>query len=70
MTKKVEKQNKLKVQRKHCQIFEKLEFLKITAQAFEAGDLPNIFVRFWGFWGSFSYKTFRIKKRLLLTGYI
>ena len=49
MTKKVEKQNKLKVQRKHCQIFEKLEFLKIAAQAFEAGDLPNIFVTFWGF---------------------
>ena len=49
MTKKVEKQNKLKVQRKHCQIFEKLEFLKIAAQEFEAGDLPNIFVTFWGF---------------------
>ena len=58
MTKKVEKQNKLKVQRKHCQIFEKLEFLKITAQAFEAGDLPNIFVRFWVFEAHFLIKLF------------
>ena len=28
---------------------EKLVFTKITAQAFEAGNFLNIFLRFWGF---------------------
>ena len=28
---------------------EKSAFLKIAAQAFEAGDFLNIFLRFWGF---------------------
>ena len=38
-------------------------FLKIATQAFEARDFFNIFLRFWGFWGSFSYKKFSYKKR-------
>ena len=41
---------------------EKSAFLKIAAQAFEAGDFLNIFFRFLGFWGSFSYKNFSLKK--------
>ena len=35
---------------------EKLAFLKIAAQVFEAEDFFNIFLRFLGFRGSFSYK--------------
>ena len=35
---------------------EKSAFLKISAQAFEAGDFLNIFLRFLDIWGSFSYK--------------
>ena len=27
----------------------KLAILKIAAQAFEAGDFPKIFLKFWGF---------------------
>ena len=37
-------------------------FLKIAAHAFEDEDFLNIFLRFWGFWGSFSYKNFSHKK--------
>ena len=37
----------------------------IEAQAFEAGDFLNIFLRFWVFWGSFSFKTFSDKKTLM-----
>ena len=33
----------------------------MSAQAFEAGDLLNIFLRFLGFWGSFSDKKFSYK---------
>ena len=40
-------------------------FLKIEAQAFEAGDFLNIFLRFWGFWSSFSYKNCSYKKNVL-----
>ena len=37
-----------------------------TAQAFEARrDCLNIFLRFLGFWGSFSHKTFSYKKKLV-----
>ena len=35
---------------------QKSAFLKISAQVFEAGDFLNIFLRFSGFSGSFSYK--------------
>ena len=35
---------------------EKFMFLKIAAQTFEAGDFLNIFLRFWCFWVSFSYR--------------
>ena len=35
-------------------------FLKIAAQAFEAGDFLNIFFRPLGFWGSFSDIKFTI----------
>ena len=38
-------------------------FAKIAVQAFEAGDFLNIFLRFWGFLGSFSYKNFSHKKK-------
>ena len=41
-------------------------FLKIAAQAFAAGDSLNIFLRFLGFWGSFSYKIFSYKKACML----
>ena len=34
----------------------KTSILRIAAEAFEAGDFLNHFLRFWGFWGSFSYK--------------
>ena len=43
---------------------EKSVFLKIAAQASEAGDFLNIFLRFLGFWGSFSYQMFVIKKNV------
>ena len=35
----------------------------MTAQAFETGDCFNIFLKFWGFWGSFSVKDFSYKKK-------
>ena len=38
-------------------------FAKIAVELFEAGDFLNIFLRFWGFWGSFSYKNFSYKKK-------
>ena len=34
----------------------KISVFKIAAQAFESGDFLNIFLRFLGFWGSFSNK--------------
>ena len=37
-------------------------FAKIAAQAFEAGDFLNIFLRFWGFEVHFLVKIFLIKK--------
>ena len=40
-------------------------FLKIVAQAFEAGYSLKILLRFSGFWGSFSYKKFSYKKKRL-----
>ena len=43
---------------------EKSGFQKIAAQAFKAEDFLNIFLRFWGFWGSFSYKNFLMKRRV------
>ena len=42
---------------------EKSAFLKIATQVFEAGNFVNIVLRFWGFWGSFSYKSLSYKKR-------
>ena len=39
-------------------------FLKITAQAFEAGDFLNIFLKFGGFRSSFSYKKSSYKKNM------
>ena len=41
----------------------KISVLKIVARAFEAGDFLNIFLRFLGFWGSFSYKKFFLWKK-------
>ena len=38
-------------------------FLEITASTFEAGNFLNIFLWFWDFWGSFSYKKFLIEKK-------
>ena len=43
-------------------IKEKSAFLKIASQAFQTGDFLNIFIRFWGFWGSLFIKIFLIKK--------
>ena len=37
-------------------------FSKIRALAFEFGDFLNIFLKFWGFGGSFSYKNISYKK--------
>ena len=37
-------------------------FLNIAAQALDTADFLNVFLRFWGFWGSFSYKNFSYKK--------
>ena len=42
-------------------------FLKISAQSSEAGDFLNIFLRFFAFWGSFSYKNFSYKKKTCTT---
>ena len=42
-------------------------FLQIAAQAFEAGDFLNIFLRFWGFSGSFSYNHFSYKEHVQFT---
>ena len=42
---------------------EKSAFLTIAAQAFVAGDFLNIFLRFGGFRGSFSYKNFSYSKK-------
>ena len=39
-------------------------FLKTEGQAFEAGDFLNIFLRFSGFHGSFSYKNFSYTKNV------
>ena len=43
----------------NCVTFKELKnqsaFLKIVDQAFEAGDFLNIFLKFRGFWGSFSH---------------
>ena len=44
-------------------------FLEISAEAFEAGDFLNIFLRFLGFWGSFYYKIFLIKKCVVCNQY-
>ena len=42
---------------------EKSAFLKIAAQASEGGDFLNIFVRVWGFSGSFFFiEIFLLKK--------
>ena len=41
----------------------------IEAQAFEAGDFLIIFLRFWVFWGSFSFKTFSDKKTLMMVSF-
>ena len=43
---------------------EKSAFKKIATQAFEAGDFLNIFLRFSGFWGSFSYNNFSYEKNV------
>ena len=47
---------------RECFICEKLVFLKIAAEAFEAGDFLNNFLRFLGFWGSFGYKNIFYEK--------
>ena len=39
-------------------------FLKVAAWAFESGDFLNIFLRFWGFSGSFFYNYFCFKKHV------
>ena len=43
-------------------LYEKLSFLKIPAQAFEAGGFLNIFLRFWGFEACSFIKNHLIKK--------
>ena len=43
----------------------KINNFKIEAQAFEGGGFLNIFLRFLGFWGSFSYKDFSYMKKTL-----
>ena len=45
-------------------LLEKSAFKKIATQAFEAGDFLNIFLRFSGFWGSFSYNNFSYEKNV------
>ena len=42
-------------------------FLKIEAQAFDAGDFLNIFLRFLGVCGSFSYKQFSYRKKCIFS---
>ena len=44
------------------EILEKSAFLKIAALAIQAEDFRNIFLRFLGFWDSFSYTNCFIKK--------
>ena len=46
---------------------EESAFLKVVAQVFEAGDFPNIFLRFLGcvFEVRFLIKKFLLKKRVL-----
>ena len=48
---------------------EVLMFLKIADQAFEAGDFLNIFLRFWAFWGSFSYKNVSYENNVHSSGF-
>ena len=43
---------------------ENLSILNIEAENFEAGDFLTIFLTFWGFWGSFSYKNSSYKKNV------
>ena len=50
------------------QLWEKSAFLKIAAEAFKARDFLNILLRFWSFWGSFSYKIFIYKKKTCVLG--
>ena len=45
------------------ELLEKSAFLKIAAQASEAGDFLNIFLRFWGICGSFTYRNFSYIKK-------
>ena len=40
-------------------------FLKIAAWTSAAEDFLNIFLSFFGFWGSFFYKRFPYKKRVI-----
>ena len=40
--------------------------LKIAAQAFEAGDSLNIFLRIYLFWGSFSYKNYSYNENVYM----
>ena len=42
--------------------FYNLFYSIINDEAFETGDFLTILLRFWGFWGSFSYKTLLTKK--------
>ena len=42
----------------------------MAAQVFESGNFLNIFLRFLGFWGSFSYKNFSYKKTCTVSYYI
>ena len=46
------------------ELLEKSVLLKIATQAFEAGGFLNIFLRFWAFWGSFSYQNFCYKRNV------
>ena len=48
----------------------KTVLLKIAAQTFEAGDFLNIFLRFWGFGGSFSYKTCSYKRTCIFFNFL
>ena len=41
---------------------EKSVFLKVASQTLQTEDFLNIFLRFWGFCGSFYYKNFSYKK--------
>ena len=46
------------------ELWGKSTFLKIAAEAFGAEDFLNIFLSFWGFLGSFSYKKFSYIKNV------